>query len=138
MYTESSCSYAPRSVAAKLGMERRLRMNPQSSFHPPAGSGFITIIRGITVVKCVYMHICTKLHKAISEKIQLTSHPFTWDTQMRLSISMGLNDPPDYTRFAPIHLIKHRVVPLSPSRGRPLGHGGPSGDNQHRRKTTCH
>jgi hypothetical protein len=113
-------------------------MNPQSSFHPPTDFGSSETSWGTTVFKCVYMHVYTKILKAISVSIQVTTHPFTWDTRMRLSISMGLNDPPEYTRFAQIHLIKHRVVPLSPSRGRPVRQGGRSGDNQHRRKTTCH
>jgi hypothetical protein len=103
-------------------------MNPQSSFHPPTDFCSIGISRGITVTKCVAMHICTKIKSAISESIQVSSYPFTCDTRMPPSLGTGLTHPPDYTESISIPLIKQRVVPLSPSRERPVRQGSRTGD----------
>ena len=104
-------------------------MNPQSSFHPPTDFCSTGTSRGITVTKCVAMHLYTKIQSAISESVQVSTYPFTWDTRMRPSVGTGLTDPPDYTESISIPLIKQRVVPLPPSRERPVRQGGRSGDN---------
>ena len=104
-------------------------MNPQSSFHPPADICSTCISRGIFVTQCVTMDICTKIHSAISERIQVTTYPFSWDVRMRPSVGTGLIDPPDYTELISKPLIKPRVVPLPPSRGRPVRQGGRPGDS---------
>ena len=104
-------------------------MNPQSSFHPPTDFCSTGTSRGITVTKCVAMHLCTKIQSAISESVQISTCPFTWDTRMRPSVGTGLTDPPDYTESISIPLIKQRVVPLPPSRERPRWQGCYWGDN---------
>ena len=103
-------------------------MNPQSSFHPPTDFCSIGISRGITVTKCVAMHICTKIQRVISESIKVASYPFTWGTLVRPSVGTGLTDPPDYNDPISIPLIKQRVVPLPPSRERPVRQGSRTGD----------
>jgi hypothetical protein len=104
-------------------------MNPQSSLHPPTDFCSTGISRGISVSKCLTMHIYTKIYSALSESIEVTTYPFSWDTRMRPSVGTGLIDPPDYTEPISKPLIKQRVVPLPSSRGRPVRQGGRTGDN---------
>jgi hypothetical protein len=103
-------------------------MNPQSSFHPPTDFCSTGISQGISETQCVTMHIYTNINSGISESIQVTTYPFSWDTRMRPSVGTGLSVSPDCSELISKPLIKTRVVPSSLSCGRSVQHGCCSGD----------
>ncbi len=102
-------------------------MNPQSFFPQPPDIYPVWVSWVKNVLKCILMHDKTlfntnlrAIYDATSRSCKLLKHK-----PLSLAKLTGLNNPPKTSQ----HLNQTRVVPLSPSCGRPDRQGCRSGDN---------